>query len=637
MLKIGFEIHQQLDTHKLFCSCPSVLREEPPHALITRKLRPTQSELGEIDRAAMDEFLKGKLFVYETYFDSNCLVELDEEPPHEPNEEAVDAAIEVALLLDAEIVDEMHFMRKLVIDGSNTSGFQRTAIVALNGVLETSGGKIGIPTICLEEEAARKTSEDGNKTTYRLDRLGIPLVEIATAPDIKTPAQAREAALKIGELLRATGKVKRGIGTIRQDINVSIEGGARVEIKGVQDLNQIPKIIENEVERQKMLIAIASAKVSRSCLHNSVKEELKKRRKNLKFEIFDVSEAFKDCGSKVIAAKLRESGAIAKQERKSRAPACAVLALKLNGFKGLLGKKLGQEFAQYAAAAAGVKGIFHSDELPAYGISKSEVDAVSKKVVLGESDAFVLVAERKDVAEKALDAVFRRAMLAFDGVVEETRAANQDATTSYMRPLPEAARMYPETDIPPMAITAERIKRIKENLPELFEDKIKRYTEKYGLSRELASQVVKSERAEFFEDVLKETKVPPSVVANALVGTITALRRDGFDVGKIEKERLMQIFKMVSSGAMAKEAIADALKAAAKPIDEAVRKAGQNAKPIDEAVRRILQERESFVREKGESAAKPIMGLVMKDLRGKVDGKLVNEIVQREIKKFLGK
>ncbi|MBI5253689.1 MAG: Glu-tRNA(Gln) amidotransferase subunit GatE, partial [Euryarchaeota archaeon] len=444
-MKIGFEIHQQLETHKLFCSCPSELKEEKPEVTVERRLRPTQSELGEIDRAALEEFLKGKSFVYEVYPDTTCLVELDEEPPHEPNEEAIDACLEVALMLNCDIVDEIHFMRKLVIDGSNTSGFQRTAIVAMDGYLETDKGRIGIPTICLEEEAARKIAEEENKTIYRLDRLGIPLIEITTAPDITTPEQAREVALKIGEILRATGRVKRGIGTIRQDINISIEGGARVEIKGVQELNQIPKIIEFEVERQK---------------------------------------------------KLSRTGKIA----------------------------------------------------------------------------------------------------------EETRAVNPDGTTTYMRPLPGAARMYPETDIPPIAVSKERITAINAKLPELYEEKIQRFMKKHRLSRELASQLVKSERAELFQQVVKQTKISPSIVANTLIGTLKELKREGIETEKITVKKLIEIFKTVEQGTIAKETIGEVIeitiKNPDKPIKVIAAEFGITAfgeKEVAEIVRKALEERKDFV------------------------------------------
>ncbi len=486
IMLIGFEIHQQLETHKLFCKCPSLLKEEKPEIMVERRLRPTQSELGEIDRAALEEFLKGKSFVYEVYPDTTCLVELDEEPPHNPNEEAVDICLEVALMLKCNIVDEVHFMRKLVIDGSNTSGFQRTAIVALDGYLETDRGRVGIPTICLEEEAARKIAEEGKKTIYRLDRLGIPLIEITTAPDITTPEQAREVALKIGEILRATGKVKRGIGTIRQDINVSIEGGARVEIKGVQELNQIPKIIENEVERQKNLID------------------------------------------------------------------------------------------------------------------------------------------------------------ALEGVPEETRAANPDATTSYMRPLPGAARMYPETDTPPIVITKERIAAIEAKLPELYEEKIQRFAREYKLSEELASQVVHSEHSQFFEEIVKEIKITPSIAANTLLGTLKDLKREGYNVESISDEKLKEVFRLVAENRIAKEAIPEVLIAIAEnpkqKVEEALKLVGAKSfekEEIAEIVRNVLKARGEFVREKGLNAAKPLMGAVMKEMRGKVDGKTVNEILQKELKKFL--
>lgn len=614
---IGFEIHQQLETHKLFCKCPSTLREEKPEVTIERRLRPTQSELGEIDRAALEEFLKGKRFIYEVYPDTTCLVEVDEEPPHEPNEEAVDICIEVASMLNCDIVDEIHFMRKLVIDGSNTSGFQRTAIVALDGYLEMERGKIGIPTICLEEEAARKISEESKKAIYRLDRLGIPLIEITTAPVITSPEQAREVALKIGEILRATGRVKRGIGTIRQDINVSIEGGARVEIKGAQELNQIPRIIESEVERQKKLI--------------EVEEELKNRKISLgTFQTYDVSQIFKNCGSRIIAVQLKEGG--------------VVLALKLKGFKDLLGKNLGPEFAQYAKVSAGARGIFHSDELPAYGISQEEVDKVSKKLVLGKKDAFAFVAGKKEAAKRALEAVFKRARLALEGVPEETRVANPDGTTSYMRPLPGAARMYPETDIQPIAVSKERITAINAKLPELYEEKIQRFVKKHRLSEELASQLVRSEYSQFFEEVVGEIKITPSVAANTLLGTLKELKRGGYETESIGGKKLKEVFLLVAENRIAKEAIPEVLIAIAEnpkqKVEEALKLVGTKTfekEEITEVVRNVLKFREEFVREKGMDAAKPLMGVVMKEIRGRVDGKVVNEILHRELKKFLGR
>jgi glutamyl-tRNA(Gln) amidotransferase subunit E len=338
-------------------------------------------------------------------------------------------ALTVALLLNAQIVDEIHFMRKVVIDGSNTSGFQRTAIIAFDGHLDTAEGRIKIPTICLEEEAARKVEDDDLTTTYNLDRLGIPLVEITTDPDIKSPKQARNAALKVGELLRATGKVKRGIGTIRQDINVSILDGARVEIKGVQELNSIPKIIESEIERQKGLIRIKKELENRGVTNSSIGGSI----------VADVTEIFKKTDSKIIKSQIKKG---------------IVLGVRLNHFSGLLGGGLlGREIASYVTVNSGLKGIFHSDELPAYGITEDEVLKVKQRLGMEGDDAFVIIAGDRETCEKARGDILWRSVFAIRefkyeltrevsmGVPFETRMA-RDIKSEYMRPLPGAARMY---------------------------------------------------------------------------------------------------------------------------------------------------------------------------------------------------
>lgn len=249
--KCGLEIHQQLDTRKLFCGCASVLRKDEPDFLVERELHAVAGESGEVDVAARHEAEKGRKFVYQIY-DTNCLIELDEEPPHEINRNSLKIALQIALLLNCKIIPLTQIMRKTVIDGSNTSGFQRTVLIARDGYVETSFGKVGIESICLEEDSARRVGKRDNKIIFRLDRLGIPLVEIATAPDIKNAEQAKEAALKLGDILRSC-RVKRGIGTIRQDVNVSIRNENRVELKGVQDMKIFLKTVENEVLRQKRL------------------------------------------------------------------------------------------------------------------------------------------------------------------------------------------------------------------------------------------------------------------------------------------------------------------------------------------------------------------------------------------------
>lgn len=626
-VRIGFEVHQQLDTKKLFCDCPSRLREDPPSYTFLRSLRPTQSELGEIDQAALKEFLKGKRYIYQGYGDTTCLVEIDEEPPHVPNSEAIDIAVEVAHKLKADIVDEVHFMRKLVIDGSNTSGFQRTAIIALDGSLKIGELELKIPTICLEEEAARKIVEKGNRTTYRLDRLGIPLVEITTAPDITTPAQAKEAALKIGELLRSTAKVRRGLGTIRQDINVSIEGGARVEIKGVQDLNQIPIIIEGEIKRQEMLLRVKKELQSRGTTKDA-----------LEVEITDVTKALKNTGSKLVKKQLAMG---------------AVFGLVLPGFKGLLKGKLGPEMAQHAKLTSGIGGILHSDELPGYGVTEKEVKNLSALLGIGAKDAFVLAIASKEKVEKALEAVFERALKALDGVPEETRVAKQDGTTSYMRPLPGAARMYPETDIPPIAITKERTARIEANLSESYEEKKERYVREHGLSEEMASQLIATSASfefsrgaspqpawQLYQEFVIEG-IEPKIAAITVTSTIKDLKRKGVKIPR--REHITETLKMASQGEIAKEAVPDILHELAehpdkKPADISSKMGltGLSEGELRKLIRNVLEKKADFIRQSGIRASKPLMGLVMKEVRGKADGKLVNQLLMEELEKFLG-
>jgi glutamyl-tRNA(Gln) amidotransferase subunit E len=608
-MKIGFEIHQQLDTKKLFCKSPSVLREEEAEYEVRRRLRPTQSELGVVDEAAMKEFLKGKSFVYKGYSDSICLVELDEEPPRGPNEEAVEIALTMALLLNAEIVDEIHFMRKVVIDGSNTSGFQRTAIIAFDGHLDTDEGRIGIPTICLEEEAARKLSEDEHTTTYNLDRLGIPLVEITTAPDIKSPGQARDAALKVGELLRATGRVKRGLGTIRQDINVSVDGGARVEIKGVQELNTIPRLIENEVTRQRGLI--------------EVKEKLFERgikKKAFESDIHDVTSVFKDTDSKVIKGQIKKG---------------RVLAVKLTGFAGLLGGGLlGREIARYVKIHSGLRGIFHSDELPAYGITATEVESVKKAIGLTGDDAFVLVAERESRARRAVDVVVERAKHALKGPLEETRMA-RDSKSEYMRPLPGSARMYPETDILPYVVSAEHIKKLKDNLPKTYDELANRLVRDYKLGEEMSRQLARSPTV---FSVFEKTASKLKNLSTTGVASICLDWKKELDSGSVSSEDLRLFILAADSGEVAKEAssqVREEIKRG-KSVKQAIADGRGETVDIESIIEKIILEKTDFIKTNGVHALKPLMGLVMKEARGKVDGKTVNEVLKRKLKELLG-
>lgn len=622
-LKVGLEIHQQLNVNsKLFCRCPPELFKEDPEIIFLRRLRPTQSELGQIDPAAYFEFQKGVKILYEASKNSSCLVEMDEEPPHPINLDAVEVVLTASLMMNMQPVDEVHVMRKTVIDGSNTTGFQRTCIVALDGWIKVREKTIPMQAASLEEDAARKTGtqDEGKTIRYRIDRLGIPLIEVATAPVIYSPMEAQEVAFAIGRILRDTGKVMRGLGTIRQDLNVSLPNGALIEIKGVQELELISKVIEYEVQRQLGLI--------------SVKEELAKRgvkAEDLNQEFVDVTEIFKQTKSKVIRK------AVDKNQK--------VLAVKLPKYGGLLKRELmpdfrvGTELSDRAKFWGRVGGIFHTDEMPNYGITPEEVEALRKAVNAAESDAVVFVADITENVLDALKAVVDRAQEALTGIPAETRTAKDDGTTRYMRPRPGAARMYPETDIPPTSITEELVAKVRDNLPEPAEKKVARLIKQYGLNEKLAKQLPDSEYNLLFEQIVKETGVQASTVAAFLTETLKALRREGIQVDLVSEDQIKNIFVAIGSGELAKEAVSDVFGWLSKNEDKTVQDAVQalglkmfteaDLKPI---IDRVISTNKQQIEKLGKNANGMLMGAVMKEVRGKANPELVAKLLKERLK-----
>ncbi len=623
-LKVGLEIHQQLDTSaKLFCNCKPELFKEEPEITFLRRLRPTQSELGQIDPAAYFEFQKGVKILYEANRRTSCLVEMDEEPPHPLNMEAVEITLKAALMMNAKPVNEIHVMRKTVIDGSNTTGFQRTCVIALNGEVKVGEKTVPIQHVSLEEDAARKMGQEGNIIHYRIDRLGIPLIEVTTAPVINSPKEAGEVALAIGRILRATGKVKRGLGTIRQDINISIPNGALIEIKGVQELELLPLVVEYEVQRQLNLI-----KISEELRESGVKEE------DIKEEFFNVTDVFKQTKCKVIRKALDKN--------------MQVLAVKLPKFKGFLkrelmpGFRLGTEMADRARFWGRVGGIFHTDELPAYGITGEEVEKLRKAVKAEEHDALVFVADNPENAGDALKAVVERAREAMRGVPEETRGPNPDGTTRYMRPRPGAARMYPETDIPPIQITEDYVRRISSQLPEPPERKFERLMKECKLNQKLARQILDSEYDELFETIVKESKVSPTTVAVFLTETLKALKRDGVQIDKVSENKMREIFSKISSGELTKEAIPDIVvwlsKHENKGIQEAINNLGLKVISEDELrafVEKMIEDNRSLIQERGENSFGILMGIIMRNLRGRVNAAVASKILKEKLKELL--
>lgn len=588
-LKTGLEIHIQLNTkRKLFCECPPVLRDDEPHFRVTRRLHVALSELGAIDPAAIWEVRKRRVFVYEGYRDTTCLVELDEEPPHLPDEEALTTAVATAKIFGAKLYDEIYVMRKIVVDGSNTSGFQRTMLVAHDGSTKILGYRIDVDTIALEEDAARKIKEEGKYVYYRLDRLGIPLVEISTSPMEYDPQQVEEVAWIIGYSVKVTGRAKRGIGTVRQDVNVSIAGGAKTEIKGVPRLDLIPKVVEYEVLRQLNLLKI--------------KEELANRgAPQPEGGYVDVTDVFENTSSRILK-KVVEAGGV-------------VYAVKTPGFQKLLGfevqpgRRFGTELADYVRAWTELGGLMHSDELPGYGITSDEVRTLEQK--LG-SPAYILLSgvNPKEVAEAA-EIVVERLRRAFEGVPEETRAANPDGTTRFMRPRPGAARMYPETDLPPVRITFEIEKKAEEIASRNLEAEIEKIIS-MGINRDMAVRLVKSPWLDYFNDfVQKYANVPPTQIAGILLNTAKALAREGVE---ITPEKIEAVLAELNRGNITKEAVEDILRSMreGESVLEAAKRLGLVRMPYDE-VKKIVEE---LVREVGPDRA---LKEAMRRYRGRID------------------
>jgi len=620
-LKVGLEIHRQLDTkHKLFCECPTELIEGGREIRFVRWLREAQSELGEVDPAAIFEARKRRKIVYHADTLNTCLVEMDEEPPHDLNREAVEVGLTAALLMNARPVDEIHVMRKIVIDGSNTTGFQRTCVIALGGEIVVDGKKIPIQTITIEEDAARIIERKPHEIHYDLRRLGIPLIEVSTAPVINSPKEAYRVAYAIGRLLRATGKVKRGIGTVRQDLNISIKGGALIEIKGVQELDLLPKVVELEVIRQLHLLKIRDELKKRGVTEQMISEE----------PIKDVTEIFGETRSKILRRKIKSGG--------------RVLALRLRRFGGLLGLeaapgiRLGAEFAGRARAWSEVEGIFHTDELPGYGISEDEVRRLKEFMEAGELDAVILVADERSRAEDALQRVKERAVEALRGVPSETRAARPDGTTIYLRPRPGAARMYPETDIPPYPISGEYLEELKRRLPPTLDEVAENLSRKYGLSKQIANELIDLEKVELFERIVSETGVKPRIAASILTEHMKSLKREGFKVELIRDSDLFEISRLIAKGEIAKEAAPEIIKWLSENPEKSVEDAldALNLRPVDmgEVERKIdeLVERyEAMVRENPRKASSIIMGELMKVYRGRVDGGKLYQMVRERI------
>ena len=617
-LKVGLEIHQQLDTkNKLFCNCKINDRTEEPDFTFNRNLRPTRSEMGSYDQAALFESKKIKIINYQSSRNSNCLIESDEEPPVEVNMEALEIVLTVCLALHCTVEDELHVMRKIVIDGSNTTGFQRTMLVGRDGFLDVEGVRVGVQSVCLEEDAARiineqvKGDDNGNKI-YSLDRLGIPLIEIALEPISNSPDFITILAQTVGRLLRSTKKVTRGIGSIRQDVNISIDNGPVVEIKGVQQLSQLALIIDYETKRQDGLNQIAKKLTERNIIETEFIDT-----------VTDVTDLLRSSSSKVVKRILTGDSKI--------------IAFVLRGFNGILsfepfpGIRLGKELGELVKSY-GIGGIFHSDELPNYGITADDVQSISSVLKMNKNDAFILVGGTITLLNGVLFELFNRLKKSLSGVVPETRYARIDGVTAFSRPRPGSSRMYPETDIPYISIDEKTVKQLSKVIPQPWDVVIEQISKKYDINKTLAENIFDSQYFILFEKIISQTSISPSFVISKLTEDLVSLEREGYNTSILTEDTLFYLFMQLNNSRISKESIPiifeKLLKKEVDDVDEVIKSFGTDnltEEFVDEVISRIINENEKVISEKGLDAAGLLMGRCMEILRGKIDGEKVNK------------
>jgi glutamyl-tRNA(Gln) amidotransferase subunit E len=642
-LKVGFEIHQQLATNsKLFCNCSCEEAKEYDSSFV-RKLRPTQSELGAYDPAAMFEFSKMHIVKYHAAVGSSCLVEADEEPPHDVSPEALETALIFSLALHSKVMDEIHVMRKIVIDGSNTTGFQRTMLVASGGYLDIAGKRVGVQSICLEEDAAKLIGDEKGMRKFGLDRLGVPLVEIALEPVTGKPSEIMQVALTLGRLLRASKRVARGLGSIRQDINISVQNGAVVEVKGVQQLDQLVKVIDHEMQRQYGLIVIA--------------QKLKEKNVDIKKvgdRIEDVTDILGNKASSRIVKKILEGGG-------------RIIAIKVPGFAGMIGFepykdiRLGRELGKLVKFYD-IDGVFHSDELPNYGITEEEVAAVKQRLQMNDNDAFVILGGPNDKVKFASEAIILRLKAAVDGVPAETRAATPDGETVFLRPRPGVARMYPETDILPIAITDSMLVSLADKVPRQWDEIVDSLAKKYNLNRKLASQIFDSDYLNVFEEIASKTKIKPTFIVVKLTEDLISLQRQGLDASVLTDDVIKDIFTRLDRGSITKESVVLIFERLMKNepttvkivneqinvkedmetkiVNAAIETVGTSSisdEELSKGLDKIISNNMAIIKEKGTNALSTLMGRAMAEYRGKANGQKVNAMLKDKMSKMVKK
>ena len=537
-LKCGLEVHQQLLTDtKLFCRCPAGHYNDEYDAEILRHMRPTLSELGEYDGTALMEKKTRKNIYYRLNHETVCTYEFDDTPPFFISDQALDIALEIGLLLRLNMVSELHIARKQYLDGSIPTGFQRTTIVGVSGWLPYKDRRIHVRQLGLEEDSCREVSDIGHDRVYITDRLGMPLIEVVTEPEMFTPQECAEVCEVIRMLCRSTHKVRRGYGATRQDVNVSVRGGTRIEIKGVPQITRIPRLIYNEARRQ--------------CALLEIRDELSRR---------GVTPAtFESCERDVtgLMTKAQYQPIRSALERGLR-----IRCVTLRGFAGLL-NKVTQEHTTFATEFSDrIRVIACLTELPNLVQSDTAAETLAardwkqlrRKARAGERDALLLVWGDEQDARCACEEIANRAREAAAGIPSDTRQAHKDGTTGFERVLPGPQRMYPDTDLPPIEIKAERLERIAAQLPAYVWEREARYRT-MKLPADTIIPLCISPRAALFDRIVDDLGVNPVFTAVVLFQRLKAMRRAGLQPEYLNDEDLYEVFTAHVDGRLAREGV----------------------------------------------------------------------------------
>jgi len=541
----GLEVHQQLLTdRKMFCRCPAGLYTRTHDGEVLRHMRPTLSELGEYDGTALMEFKTKKNIIYLLHEDNVCTYEMDDTPPFLVNQQAVDIAIEQCLMLGCDIVDEVHIARKQYLDGSIPTGFQRTAIVGVNGRLPFRGREISITQVSVEEDSCREVSDEGHLIVWRTDRLGMPLIETVTGPDLRAPDEVEEAILLIGRVCRSTGHVRVGIGASRQDVNVSVRGGRRVEIKGVPQAGWAPRLVRGEAVRQVNLLKL--------------RDELHRRGftspDTIAIESADVTDLF--VSSEMRALRREAWDAWVKETGRQPgfelgAGSFTVRAARLKGLAGTLGWPtqpdhiFASEIAGRIRVIAGLDQtpiLLHSEKWPDYQGALQELRRLCARLHCTSDDGLVVVWGPAEDTMTAVNEVRLRYADATAGVPNETRQPFPDGSTDFERILPGPDRMYPDTDSPPTRVTRERVERLHAALPERTWVREARYG-KVGVPTPTVHYLIRRGGAAIVDRVVDECGADLRQACFFFGERLKGLKRAGVAVHTISAARWCELFR----------------------------------------------------------------------------------------------